>query len=54
MHRWLDRCRSGCPLEMTGVTRPHLTDLFEWADMAAALAAITKIDQLAHTVGVYG
>ena len=30
--------------EMTGVTRPHLIDLFEWTGMATALAAMTKID----------
>jgi len=38
----LDGYRDGCPLEMTEEIG-HLINLFEWPDVAIALAAITKI-----------
>lgn len=44
MHRWLDACMDRCPLEMRGVTKPHLIDKFGLMDVTTALAAMTKID----------
>lgn len=42
MHSLLVACMYGCPLEITGVMRPHLIDIFGLRDMTTALAVMKK------------